>query len=111
MELLRSQEWNGNVRELANVVERLLLFRDGSRITAAQAAKCLSPAAPEAPGLLDTSRPLKAAANEFESAYIRKVIAECRGNMTEAAARLGLTRTYLYEKMKALGIEHPKPER
>jgi DNA-binding NtrC family response regulator len=111
MELLRSLEWKGNVRELANLVERLLLFRDGSRITAAQAAKCLGPAAPEAPGWLDTSRPLKAAANEFESAYIRKVIAECRGNMTEAAARLALTRTYLYEKMKALGIEPPKTDR
>lgn len=111
IELLKSQEWKGNVRELANVVERLLLFRDGSRITAAQAAKCLGPVASEAPGLMDTSRPLKAAANEFESAYIRKVLSECRGNMTEAAARLGLTRTYLYEKMKALGMEPPKPER
>lgn len=111
IELLKSQDWKGNVRELANVVERLLLFRDGSPVTAAQAAKCLGPAVPEAPGLLDTSRPLKAAVNEFESAYIRKVISECRGNMTEAAARLALTRTYLYEKLKALGIEPPKAER
>lgn len=114
MDLLRSHEWKGNVRELGNVVERLLLFRNGARITAAQAAKCLGPASPEAgeaTGLLDTSRSLKAAANEFESAYIRKILSECRGNMTEAAARLGLTRTYLYEKMKALGIEPPKPER
>jgi DNA-binding NtrC family response regulator len=109
--LLQAQEWKGNVRELGNVVERLLLFRDGPRITAAQAAKSLGPAATEAPGLLDTSRALKAAVNEFESAYIRKVIAECRGNMTESAARLALTRTYLYEKMKALGLELPKPER
>jgi predicted DNA-binding transcriptional regulator AlpA len=31
--------------------------------------------------------------------------------MTESAARLALTRTYLYEKMKALGLELPKPER
>jgi two-component system nitrogen regulation response regulator NtrX len=108
--LLKSQEWKGNVRELGNVVERLLLFRDGSRITAAQAAKCLGPAASEAPGLLETSRTLKAATHEFENAYIRKVISECRGNMREAAARLALTRTYLYEKLKALGIEPPKQE-
>ena len=109
--LLQTQEWKGNVRELNNVVERLMLFWDGSRISAAQAGKCLRPAAAEPNGLLDTSRTLKSATNEFESEYIRKVIAESGGNMSEASSRLGLTRTYLYEKMKTLGIEYAKAER
>jgi DNA-binding NtrC family response regulator len=48
---------------------------------------------------------LKAATEEFERGHIARVLEETNGNMTEASSRLGLERSHLYKKMKALGME------
>jgi two-component system nitrogen regulation response regulator NtrX len=108
LERLQSLEWSGNVRELNNVVERLLIFWDGSIIDPALVDRHLHLHQAGPAAISDWSRPLRDATNEFESGYIRKVIQECSANISDAAARLGLTRTYLYEKMKNLNIPHPK---
>ncbi|ELP34516.1 two component transcriptional regulator, Fis family [Rhodopirellula baltica SWK14] len=50
---------------------------------------------------------LKAATRLFQIAYIEKVLTEKKGNMTEAAQRLGVHRTNLYRKLKQLGINVP----
>jgi DNA-binding NtrC family response regulator len=54
--------------------------------------------------LLSLDLPLSEATRRFEAAYIKKQIARARGNMTDAAERLGLYRSNLYRKMRQLGI-------
>ena len=48
--------------------------------------------------------PLQEARNAYERDFILKKVDECHGNMSRAAEALGLDRTHLYRKMKALGI-------
>ncbi|MFH1891128.1 MAG: sigma-54 dependent transcriptional regulator [Candidatus Zixiibacteriota bacterium] len=101
MKSLMKFDYRGNVRELANLVERILIGNDFSNISAddvkdAQGASIR---------IRSTSTKLKEATEEFESEFIQRVIKEVSGNMTEAAARLGLERSHLYKKMSALGLK------
>ena len=54
--------------------------------------------------LLSLDLPLSEATRRFQAAYIKKQLARARGNMTDAAERLGLHRSNLYRKMQQLGI-------
>jgi DNA-binding NtrC family response regulator len=54
--------------------------------------------------LLSLDLPLTEATRRFQAAYIKKQIARARGNMSDAAERLGLHRANLYRKMQQLGI-------
>ena len=54
--------------------------------------------------LLSLDLPLPEATRRFQAAYIKKQIARARGNMTDAAERLGLHRANLYRKMQQLGM-------
>jgi len=101
MKSLMKFDYRGNVRELANLVERILIGNDFSNISAddvkdAQGASIR---------IRTTSMKLKDATEEFESEFIQRVIKEVNGNMTEAAARLGLERSHLYKKLSALGLK------
>jgi len=53
----------------------------------------------------DTSSALKDRAMEGERQAIREMLEECSGNKAEAARRLGIQRSTLYEKMKRLGMD------
>ena len=53
--------------------------------------------------LLSLDLPLSEATRRFQAAYIKKQLARARGNMTDAAERLGLHRANLYRKMQQLG--------
>jgi two-component system nitrogen regulation response regulator NtrX len=52
----------------------------------------------------DPFRTLQQARDAYERDYILKKVDECHGNMSRAAESLGLERSHLYRKMKALGI-------
>ncbi len=54
--------------------------------------------------LLSLDLPLAEATRRFQAAYIKKQIARARGNMSDAAERLGIQRSNLYRKMRELGI-------
>jgi len=99
-ELLAAYDYPGNVRELRNVVERLVIMADGKVITPADVRRWL----PQVGADSDT-RSLKEAADDFEREYIRKTMDDCGGNVTRAAELLGLERSHLYKKMKALGLK------
>ncbi|MCK2086806.1 sigma-54 dependent transcriptional regulator [Thauera aromatica] len=92
--------WPGNVRELRNVVERLLVFGDGEVIDAAITNSILSTPgeAPVAasPSGFDRIAPLA----EVEQAYIRWVVDALEGNVSAAAARLGVARSTIYRSLK-----------
>ena len=104
VDVLMKYSWPGNVRELRNVIERIvimnpraakverkhlppLVYRDGSRRTST----------PEFPSLHQ-------ARAAYERDYILKKLDESKGNISRAAEVLGLERSHLYRKMKALGI-------
>jgi two-component system, NtrC family, nitrogen regulation response regulator NtrX len=103
---LTRRSWPGNVRELQNVVERAVLMStsmvvgvedlpaDDVRISRA------TPAADILPG-----QTLADARDAFERKVLAKALAEARGNVSRAAERLGLDRTTLHRKLKALGID------
>lgn len=111
MERLCGYGWPGNIRELRNVVERALVLGRGERIEAADlglgadastAGSRYSAGTREAAGA-----PVGGTLDEFERAHIVAAIAECGGNMSKAAHRLGIDRTTLYRKLKRYGIEVP----
>jgi len=106
--LLR-HNWPGNVRELRNLMERLAYLSQGDKVDADDLAFTLSPGA-EAPSLLSIDLPLTDATRMFQTEYIKKHIDQARGNMTEAARRLGLHRSNLYRKMRQLEMENSEDE-
>ena len=103
--LLR-HDWPGNVRELKNLMERAVILSRGADLT----AKDLGPLAarhiaePDPFSFPDFAS-LREAREWFEGVYIQRELKVQNGNMTRAAERLGLDRSNLYKRMKALGIE------
>jgi two-component system nitrogen regulation response regulator NtrX len=94
MDLLIAYRYPGNVRELKNIAERISIYIDKPEASKAD-IKALLPYTGD-----DAAVPLKEAVDSFEANYIRRVIADCGGNMTEAARRLGLERSHLYKKLR-----------
>jgi Nif-specific regulatory protein len=95
--------WPGNVRELRNLMERLAYLTQGDTIEMQDLGFILTPAE-EAPAWVATDLPLTDATHQFQTEYIKKAIQRCKGNMSDAAERLGLHRSNLYRKMRQLGM-------
>ncbi len=110
---LLAHRWNGNVRELRNLTERLAYLTTGDKIDPADLTFIAPPgAATGAQGseLLDLGLPLTEATDEFQRRYITANIQSARGNISEAAKRLGVFRTNLYRKMTGLGMSSDEDE-
>jgi two-component system, NtrC family, nitrogen regulation response regulator NtrX len=107
---LQDYAWPGNVRELRNVIERLIIMVPGDLITARDLAFLEGPfasyAEPEEPGADGESEhlTLQAARSRFEREFILKALAAQQGNISRTADVLGVERSNLYRKMRALGI-------
>lgn len=99
MKLFSNYAYPGNIRELANYVERIVIMASGDSIKAADVEMFIPHLVEKAP-----TGTLKAACEQFEREYIKSSIARADGNMTRAAEILGLERSHLYKKMKALGM-------
>ncbi|MBI4913180.1 MAG: sigma-54-dependent Fis family transcriptional regulator [Acidobacteria bacterium] len=103
---LINHDWPGNVRELKNLMERAVILGRGQDIT----PRDLGPLAvrhltePD-PFAFPEFTSLREAREWFESAYIQRELRLQSGNMTRVAERLGLDRSNLYKRLKALGIE------
>ncbi len=112
MNELRNYSWPGNIQELKNMVERLLILNRGVEISAAEVEQALvsQPATnetlPEAAFML----PLRAARDQFEKAYLEYHLKRTNGNVSELAAVADMERTHLYRKLKNLGV-NPKSVR
>jgi two-component system nitrogen regulation response regulator NtrX len=106
LELLTGYPWPGNIRELKNVVDRILILVPGERVTAEDVRMCL-PAAPptkDGEGPAGHERSLRGLLADFERRAIVARLAEMGGNVTRTADELGLERSHLYKKMRQLGI-------
>ena len=106
--LLAAQEWPGNVRQLENVVRRLLVVAEGPRIALAECQAVLGrPAASAAPreGPVEPFHQARAAALErFERQYLEDLLNAAGTNVTEASRRAGLDRKNLWLKLKRYGM-------
>ena len=99
--LLAREPWPGNVRQLQNFVERLVVLSDGPTIEARDIQRELAPrpgAVTEKSATLDTAR------RETEKETIRNALARAAGNRTVAARILGVSRRALYYKLEEHGI-------
>jgi two-component system nitrogen regulation response regulator NtrX len=100
--LLQQYSWPGNVRELRNIMERVMLLNPQAlRIERKHLPMLVHR---ETGRRSDPFRTLQQARDAYERDYILKKVDECHGNMSRAAESLGLERSHLYRKMKALGI-------
>jgi two-component system response regulator HydG len=109
--LMVGYEWQGNVRELLNVLRRAVLFVDGEVIDAALmrrmlAASGFSQAAPPSAGSAETTDGAASSTNlaDVERAHIARVLAQMEGNVTRAATALGIDRRTLQRKLKSFGL-------
>ena len=94
---LTSLPWYGNIRELQHAIEKAVILSDGGKISAE-----------DIDGRNQTKRekPLEEVQtlDEMESRMIEKTIRECEGNLSVVAARLGISRQTLYNKIKRYGL-------
>jgi Nif-specific regulatory protein len=86
-------------------MERLAYLSTEDKIDASELSFILSPGSNNASREMPDNLPLAEATQRFQSQYIDRHIESARGNMTDAAARLGLHRSNLYRKMRQLGME------
>ncbi|MCB1806727.1 MAG: sigma-54-dependent Fis family transcriptional regulator, partial [Candidatus Competibacteraceae bacterium] len=105
---LRNYSWPGNIRELKNLVQRLLILGSGEEISQEEVEAAISNTPPsKAQDVSDIplSLPLREARERFERSYLLQQFRECDGNVARLAERVGMERTNLYRKLRALGID------
>ncbi len=104
---LRNYSWPGNIRELKNVVHRLLILGSGTNIDQDEIEISLGDTRDKSGTDVPTGfdLPLKEAREQFERSYLKYQLRETGGSMSKVAERVGLERTHLYRKIRALGID------
>ena len=102
---LGRHSWPGNVRELKNIVERLVILTRGDTVTAHDVQRVLPDTHGGAPvSGYSRDRPLRDMVADAERGLVLAALEDHGGHITNAANSLGLERSHLYKKMKALGI-------
>lgn len=91
LQFLETYHWPGNIRELENVIQRLCILYDGNDVDADGVVEILD----EYVEPNYDENPLKL----NEKIFINQVVKECNGNKTEAAKKLGISRTQLWRKL------------
>jgi DNA-binding NtrC family response regulator len=102
---LESHRWPGNVRELRHAIERAVVMTDGDQVDApALLLRPMDKRSPEnASG--EPVGNLREARQEWEKLYLKRLMRECGGNVSEAARRAGKYRSDLYNLLRKHGIE------
>jgi DNA-binding NtrC family response regulator len=105
---LRNYPWPDNVRELKNLVRRLLLTGVDDDISLTEVEAEFSAAAPADEPLVKQdllALPLREAREQFERAYLQQQLVLCDGKVGQLAKRVGMERTHLYRKLRSLGVD------
>ncbi len=109
--LLTSYSFPGNVRELRNLMERLVILTADDLIDEADVATCLpGGAAPQAAGLYRPGVPFRVLVEEAERTILKEALLHHGGQMTATARALDLERSHLYKKARALGLRGDKSD-
>ena len=111
LQRLANHDYPGNVRELKNSIERLVIMVPSQEVGPSDVQRILhlgQPAGKESPGSVSfysNQRSLKDMLAYAERILIERALVDCDAHVTNAAKQLGLERSHLYKKMKALGIK------
>ena len=108
---LRNHHWLGNIRELSNIVQRLLILGTESEITQEEVEETVGTEIPifsqalsqNSDSLFDL--PLRQAREQFEHDYLDYQLKQVEGNVSKLAELVQMERTHLYRKMRSLKID------
>lgn len=103
--LLMTHNWPGNVRELENMIERAFVLCNGSKIEIRHLPHELSG---KAPGMNEEAQDIRVARHTAEAQSIMKALENNNFNRLATARELGIHKTTLFRKIKALGLQLPK---
>ncbi len=114
---LQSYDWPGNVRQLRNVVERTLILAPPERARRVELDMLPGEITSEPARLVPSdgakaimATPLREAREAFEREYLRVQIRRFSGNISRTAAFIGMERSALHRKLKALGLSEGRDE-
>lgn len=108
LDQLRTYDWRGNVRELNNVVERLLILSEGDAITGSDVQVNVRASGSEqdpVAGLMDRFDQFSDFRDHAEKVFIERKLNEFDWNISRTAEAIGIQRSHLYNKLNKYGIE------
>jgi two-component system nitrogen regulation response regulator NtrX len=105
---LTVHDYPGNVRELRNLVERLVILTPARQIDVEAVERCLPQSPSSRPPDVALRGTLRETLEGVERNLVQKTLEGHQWRMTEVAQQLGLERSHLYKKMKSLGITKPE---
>ena len=117
MAALQAHDWPGNVRQLRNIIERTLILTPGDRVGCIE-VDLLPPEIVETQGsaglggasMAIMGSPLREARESFEREYLKIQIRRFSGNISRTASFIGMERSALHRKLKALGLGDKRDE-
>ncbi|MCF8240031.1 MAG: sigma-54 dependent transcriptional regulator [Melioribacteraceae bacterium] len=105
VEYLMNLEWTGNVRELRNLIERIVIMVPETEINISDVKKLIPFSESKFDDLLDISNSFQEFKEKSEKAFIEKQLEANSWNISKTAETLGIQRSHLYSKMKKYEIE------
>ena len=104
---LRRYSWPGNIRELKNLVQRLLILgnKESIELDEVEIALGEQPSTNQEENLYNFDIPLREARERFERAYLEHQLKLYNGSVSKIAKVVGMERTHLYRKLKSLNID------
>ena len=117
MAALQAHDWPGNVRQLRNIIERTIILAPGDRVGRIE-VDLLPPEVLDHPASVGVTSatmtimgsPLREARESFEREYLRVQIRRFSGNISRTASFIGMERSALHRKLKALGLGDKRDE-
>lgn len=105
IKLLQEADWSGNVRELKNIIERIIIIIDKKEIGRKDIESLFTPSQSTLDDIIDSSNSFQEFKEKAERAFIIKQLNENNWNISKTAELLDIQRSHLYNKMKKYGIE------
>ena len=105
IEKLCNHSWPGNIRELRNTIERLVIMTVNDKITAADLPLSYHSSQSQTARTFQPGLSLRDLRDQVERDYIQSCLDATDGNMSQTARLLGIERSHLYKKMRALGMD------
>ena len=106
---LRNLDWPGNLLELKNMVQRVLLLGGPAEIEMAEINRVLGGVETgDTTLVLRSDLPLREARADFERQYLLRCLVQTQGNIGDLAKHVGMERTHLYRKLRSLDIDLDK---
>ena len=108
LEILKNHQWSGNVRELRNIIERMMIMIPSDKIEKADLLSMLPISDVKEDNLIDISNSFQEFKEKTEKAFIEKQLEMNNWNISKTAEILDIQRSHLYNKIKKYNIEKVK---